>query len=198
MFRLVSIPCLLGIVFQLAGCYSPTVKSIPIITDNQGWQLEEICGSENCYPLVDVLRKDGFVIRVEARNGTIIPDVFTVSVAFSITLGFPEIVNKGYTYEPSKSFVRFGDGHTIHAKGFPCPHTRYSLSYFRNFESVNNSVELPASHPKTGKPYSCFILFFDDKPPSVEETFELHIDGLSQANKEVEVPTLFFSKGIRR
>jgi hypothetical protein len=140
--------------------------------------------------MVDVLKGPQFDVRVEADNGTIKPEIFTIKVMFMT----PE--RSSYFFEPSLSFVTLPNGQRLNAKGFPCSYTIYSLDNFRSGTPISGSIRL-REPPHRGIRYGCFILFFDAHPPSIEEEFSLRLTGLKTDTDMVEIPTISFFKGER-
>lgn len=76
-----SIYSLIVFLIFLSGCATLQPKSIPSIVKAEGWRIEEVCGSEGCYPLVDYLmHQDDLAIRVEALNGRGYVNIFTIQI----------------------------------------------------------------------------------------------------------------------
>jgi hypothetical protein len=165
--------------------------SIPSIQPTAEWRIEERCGHEGCYPLVDFLIGKGIEVRVEAENGKFIKDIFTVSVQF-ITAE-----TSYYRYTPSLSFVTLSSGRSIRSKDFPCSHTVYELRAFKSDANLKEPLQLTGWVHK-GYRHDCFLLYFDVLPPSTEEPFTLKLVRLESAEGPIDFPELHFSGGMRK
>jgi len=191
-FRIRFALLFLLLIDTVAGCaIPPRPVSIPTIQQTAGWHMEQRCGYEGCYPLVDALIGKGIEVRVEAENGKIDKNIFTIKVEFMT----PERVL--YQYTPSLSSVILSDGRSIKSKDFPCSNTAYSSSVFKS--DSNLKVPLPLrGWVHKGQRHVCFLHYFDTLPPSTEEPFILKLGGLETAEGSINFPDLHFSGGMRR
>ena len=78
------------------------------------------CAYEGCSLKVDALKNQDIKIQIEAFNGILEPDVFTVTVMFH-----PQKKLKGFSFDPSRALIGLPDGTVIDAEGLSCQYTIY-------------------------------------------------------------------------
>jgi hypothetical protein len=125
-----------------------------------------------------------------ARFGPVRP--FQVSIRFTV-------LGKGsYIFDPTMSFITLRTGEKLYAKGsqnyvfqYSPPKSNYTVEYLKS--PVILSAEQVARRLKLAQ----IGLFFDLPAPSVEERFDLTLDGLVKDGTPIKIPTLSFSKGER-
>lgn len=98
---------------------------------------------------------------------------------------FPKNKNE-IEFDPSSPIVRLADHEVLKPKGFPCSRTVMDLSYLRSAKGFKGSVPIATN--------ACFYLFFDSRPPTVEEKFLLKLDGIKKRGEVVDVPDILFQK----
>lgn len=148
-------------------------------------------GYEHCYPLVDFLVGKDVKVRIEAENGTVKKDIFTIKLQF-IT---PE--KSFYKYNPSISVVTLSNGVAAKSKDFNCSQIIYSHVGFEDGVNLIHPVQLNG-FVHNGLRYDCFILYFNVQPPSIDENYFLDINGLVGITGPVKFPRLQFIKSIRK
>lgn len=177
---------------MLSGCVQDYVLSRPIIKQNPYWEIVEGCGYEHCGPMVDFLSSSDIRIRIEARYNYTREKIFVIEASFLdtdfYTLTSPK--SDEYEFDSSAVMVKLGNGTVLKPKGFTCSYTRWDLEYLRSAPPLSGSIPISENH--------CFLLFFDYPTPSVEEEFTMNLDGLKRNGEAVEVPTVYFKKGISR
>jgi hypothetical protein len=142
--------------------------------------MEKRCGYEGCGSLVDYLVGNDMSIRIEAYNDI---GIFLIRVYFL----YPN--KDALRFSPSSATVEVGDRQIIRAKGFQCAHTIMEEDNLRSAPPLIGSVDITDN--------ACFLLFFDAPAPSVEEQFILRLQGVTRSGRKVDVPELFFRKGLR-
>jgi hypothetical protein len=187
-----SIYCLLVMVLSitLQRCASDHIISRPTIEKNPDWQMVESCGYEGCTPKVDFLSSNDIRIRIEAFNSGIRPPLFVIKVEF-VGIDFFSFKSSQFTFDSSAVTVKLADGKILKPKVFTCSYTIWDLQRMRSKPSLMGQLPIVGDN-------SCFILFFDYPPPSVDEEFLLNLDGLKRGGQYIEVPAIFFRKGISR
>lgn len=179
------------IVTLLQGCIPQDhIISRPTIEKNPEWEMVESCGYEGCRPMVDFLSATDIRIRMEAFNHE--QEIFVIRVSFVgtdfYTLKSPQLDE--YDYDPSAVTVKLSNDTVLKPKGFMCSYTKWDKQYLQSASAIDGSIPV--------KKNSCFLLFFDYPPPSVEEEFTMDLNGLKRNGNSVEIPTVFFKKGISR
>jgi len=155
--------------------------SIASIQDNEYWKIVEGCGYENCYPLVDYLLGNGLQIRIEPS-----PEEKEL---FIIRLNFLSTTNSELVFNPTAVKVKHSNKVLI-PKPFTCSYTMWDKKYLRDAMPLTGKIPISKN--------SCFLLYFDVLPPSIEDTFSIDIHGLYYGNQEVIIPEVVFNKGVRR
>ncbi|MBI4825122.1 MAG: hypothetical protein HY807_01680 [Nitrospirae bacterium] len=182
-----SIRLILVLLFiaMLSGCIRRDhIISRPIINFNPNWTMVEECGYEGCLPMVDFLTSKDMKIRIQSFN-----HMENIGL-FLVTVDFFSKNNSEFSFNHSDVIVKLGDGTVLKPKGFTCSYTRWDLEYLRSAPPLSGSIPISENN--------CFLLFFDYPSPSVEEEFEMNLDGLKRNGEAVEVPTVYFKKGISR
>lgn len=166
----------------IQGC-TRSIRSRALISDKSNWTIIEKCGYESCAKLVDFLVGTDLTIRVEPYNDlphTIRNDIFVIQVWF-----FPKNKNE-IAFDPSSPTVRLSDHKVLKPKGLPCSRTVMDLSHLRSAKGFNGSIPIATN--------ACFYLFFDSRPPTVDEKFLLKLDGIKRRGEAVDVPDILFQK----
>lgn len=178
------------LICPLASCAygnPPRPASIPTIQPSAEWRMEEKCGYEGCYPLVDFLIGKGIEVRIEAENRKFDKSIFTITVDFYT----PETLC--YQYTKSLSTVTLSDGRSILAKDSIC-----NDNMARTYMNLKEPLQLHGP-VHNGQRSDCFRLYFDAPAPSTEETFTLKLRGLESCRgSSIDFPELHFSGGMRK
>jgi hypothetical protein len=149
----------------------------------------ESCGYEGCTPMVDFLSAKDIRIRIEAFNHIKNPNLFLIRVGF-VGKDFYTLKSDEYEFEPSAVTVKLSNGTVLKPKGFTCSYTRWDKQYLQSAPAIERAM--------TMKRNSCFLLFFDYPPLSVEEEFTMNIYGLKRLGQPESIPTVYFRKAISR
>ncbi len=145
----------------------------------------ENCGYEGCYPMVDFLTGKHLSIRIQSENHEK-SNIFLILTDFMVK-------GKGYfKLDPSRFVLDLTNGKILIPKVIPCSGTLYDLSYLRSVPGLEGPIVI---EDKRG---ACVRLFFDEPPPTVEETFILRIAGVTMRGEPVDIPEVIFRKGISR
>jgi len=148
--------------------------------------MEERCGYEGCYPLVDYLMGKGIEVRVKAENDLHDKRIFTISLDYSL----PE--KSCYQYRKSQSVVTLSDRRSLLAEDSFCNDIQAG-----SYGNTKEPFQLHGPVHK-GQRSDCFRLYFDTHAPSIEDTFTLKLRGLETCDgTPVEFPDLHFSGGVR-
>jgi len=137
--------------------------------------------------LVDFLVGKDLTIGVEPYNNisrNIQNNIFVIKVKF-----LPKN-KKEFEFNPSAATVILIDHKAVPAKGLPCSKTRMDLSYLRSAPSIIGSIPIDKIDKN-----SCFYLFFDVRPPTIEEEFTLKLGGITKLGQPMNVPDVIFRKG---
>lgn len=173
------------------GCSGIQIYSEAFIKQTADWKMIKQPGYEGPSTDVDFLIGEDIKIRVEAFNGILKDDVFTINLMFDSKKNI-------YQFNPSRSFVKLSNNKTIDAKGLLCPYTFHDLDFFRKASPIEEAVPVDKKLIRDSETlYKCFILFFDTQPPSVEEEFVLILNGLTKSGQPVSIPEIFFRKATR-
>jgi hypothetical protein len=176
------------LICALVSCaIPPRPVSIPTIQPTTEWRMEERCGYEGCYPLVDFLIGKGIEARIEAENHKFDKSIFTMVVTFAT----PE--NVCYRYTRSLSYVTLSDGRSVRAEDLGC-----NDNMARVYANLKEPFQLQGPVHKRQR-YDCFRLYFGIPAPSTQEPFTLQLRGLETCNgSPVDFPDLHFSGGMRQ
>lgn len=171
------------VLMLMFGCDHQTIISKPFVSPSNEWEMVEDCGTEACNPLADYLIGDNVKIRIDTSN-------HYNDEIFTIDLLFYSMNNSNFYFDPTKTKVTLNNGEIIQAKPFYCRYTIRDIKFLRE--------KVPVTGSKSIDDNFCFRLFFDTTPPSVDETFEMKITGLTKGNTPIDLPTIFFNKGIKK
>jgi len=124
---------------------------------------------------------------------TIWMDVFkdTENQFFRILTDFKE-VNSNLVYNPSRVTVRLSTGEILRARGFLCSEfdPKVDLQGLRRHPQIEEILV---------NRNTCYYLFFDHSPPTIEEEIIVYMnDSLTSNGKKVDVPPIYFSKTVER
>lgn len=194
--------CLIAGLILCSGCANPLfLYSKPHIDETESWRIYEECGYGNCAAKVGFLAGEGITIRIEAFN-------YKGGSWFSILAWFIADKNNAFTIDPSKAYVVYPNGATVHAKAFRAGFTDEEIAEIKSqYKSLNEylKVQKPVTKAMRLREYwykddvaALFTLLFEVLPPPPEEEFYLLIKGLKKAGKEVEVPKITFRPATRR
>lgn len=188
----IFVHCLALIFFigLLQGCIPQDhIISRPTIEKSPDWEMVESCECEGCLPMVDFLSAGDIRIRIQAFNHMKSPNLFLITVGF-LGKDFYELKSDEYEFDSSAVTVKLSNGMVLKPKGFTCSYTKWDKQYLRSASAIEGAMPIQKN--------SCFLLFFDYPPPSVEEEFVLNLKGLKRKGKTVEVPIVLFKKGTSR
>ncbi|MFZ3116257.1 MAG: hypothetical protein WA133_14375 [Syntrophales bacterium] len=185
--RHLSFMFLLGLL--LHGCARDHIISRPTIEKNPQWEMVESCGYEGCTPMVDFLSSKDIRIRIEAFNHVRNPNLFVIGVGF-FGLDYYDLKSDEFTFDLSLISAKLSNGMILKPKVFTCSYTIWDLNHMRSKPSLGGQIRIVDN--------SCFTLFFDYSPPSVEEEFIMNLGGLKRKGQPAEVPMVIFKKGVSR
>jgi hypothetical protein len=172
------------------GCAVNRPHSEAYIQDDINWNMIKQPGYEYSSTDVDVLEGNDISIRIEAFNGIINEDIFTITVMF-----FTD--NKTFQFNPSEVYVELSNQTIIKAKGLPCAHTLYDLNYLRGVLPIEVATPVDEQIKGYDKLSKCFVLFFDTQPPSVNEEFVMYLNGLTKSGQLTNIPKIHFRNANR-
>jgi len=176
-------PLLLAIFLALlGGCAQSIAVSKPYLLGKDNWKIIEDCGSEGCYPLADYLIGNSTRIRIDSTNH------FDDQI-FTITLSFSSKEDNTIYFNPSLTEIKLSNGKIIPAKPFPCKNSIRNLQFLRKRQPITKPIRI-------GNIF-CFYLFFDVNPPSINDEFELMINGVTIDGLPANIPTIYFKKWFR-
>jgi hypothetical protein len=157
------------------------------IEDRTTWFVEERCADLGCYPHADFLIGNGITVRLQPLNylrETIIGDFFLIRVMF------PDGEKTETEFDPNMSAAALGEHRSITAKGIRCMGMVLDRSYLLSTAPIVGLQRIRNDD-------YCYYLFFNVKPPSVDDTFELTIKGVRQQGLSIEIPKVVFRPGNR-
>lgn len=185
-----TIFCLLVLISS--GCArTPQVpESIASIGPSKKWKIEENCGYEGCYPLVDFLKGEGISIRFDLTN----TKIHRYQSTFSIQLTFLIPIEKNCTYNPPNTQLIYGGRNQI----FPFRFGSYGEFRYESNDKLIDPIELTGVDvPGQRIKYHSFTLYFpvQNLPPS--ESFSLKINDFGCEGQKINIPIVNFQDGLR-
>jgi hypothetical protein len=176
--------------------YRPVAVSVPTISDSkqQGWYIESRCEGKGCVDKYDILIGKDIQIEVRPYNERFRPG----TIPFLISLTFRFIKPGSYMYDPQLTYLTMHTKDSFYAKPAKNVSFRYSPPKSRlEYTYDSRPVVLRTDQSPNGSDTTSLNLLFDVPAPSVDETFQLFIEGVWLNKTPVRVPALTFSRGER-
>ena len=184
--------------FFVIGCFPKPYNTIlPRIESQNVWSIEEDCVDRHCHHKKDRLVNEEFEIDIHADQHIVFQDdIFLIKV-----LIWTKSIYR-ITFNPSEVFVKLDSGKILYARGFTCAYTTHSHTTYLSDDDLLDTPQEITWRPKIGNyldeyKYSCFNLYFDSQPPSIDDGFELTINGITQNGNRVPIPKIMYSAGKR-
>jgi hypothetical protein len=178
MYKISLLAISLFFIVTFNNCREVYIKSKPTITNNYNWKIIEDVGYEGGELAYFVMGPD---IKIRIDNTAHYHDnIFTITLIVTAT-------REGiYKFNPSKVYIKYQNNKVLQAKAIDFSRRIRDLRYLRSAEPLNEYISIGD--------YSCFYLFFDITPPSINEKYVLLIEGLKNGNDTVSIPDIFYGE----
>jgi hypothetical protein len=162
----------------MSGCSVHKKEFRAYIGSNSDWMMEERCGYEGCYPIVDFLKGKNITIRLELGK-----DYYNKYVTMlAVLIPSKDSIN----FNVNNIYIDMNNSH-LKAKVLNCYSPNRRPNYLWTEPSLSGAVNI--TEP------GCFLLFIDHPTPLTADEVILDFHNAIEVNGDnVNVPIIYFKR----